>query len=143
MNAKCQTRGLSLRYTGKPWSRSDRYEQQICRRRPQILARCSWASAVGPRPSASWREFCRSWIWKPNQLLARSLNKAGRSSQRPRGIPSKQRDEIDFDTDVAGQAPDLDGRARRRMRDKVARVDFIHRGEIVHVGEEHRRLYDA
>jgi hypothetical protein len=55
---------------------------------------------------------------------------------------SKQRDEIDFDADVARQARDFDGRARRRMRPEIMCVDFIHRGKVIHVGKKDRGLYD-
>ena len=45
--------------------------------------------------------------------------------------------------DVARQAAHLHGGARRRRIDDVLRVDGVHAGEVVHVGEEHRGAHDV
>ena len=49
-------------------------------------------------------------------------------------------DDFDFDACVTRQPRHLHRRARRRRSGKVLRVDFIHRGKFVHVGEVNRRL---
>ena len=53
------------------------------------------------------------------------------------------RDDVDFDARIARESGHLHGRARRRRIDDVARVDGVHRRELIHVGEEHRRADDV
>ncbi len=50
---------------------------------------------------------------------------------------------VDFDLHVARQARDLHGRACRRRSGDVPAVDLVHRGEVAHVREEHRRSDDV
>ena len=59
------------------------------------------------------------------------------------GDRSRRSDDVDFDPRVLGQPRDLHGRARRRRRGEVGRVDLVHRGEVVHVREEDRGADDV
>ena len=52
-------------------------------------------------------------------------------------------DRVDFDLHVARQPRDLHGRSRRRRSRNVPAVDLVHRREVVHVREEHRRSDDV
>ena len=51
------------------------------------------------------------------------------------------RDDVDFDSRVARQPRRLDRRSRRVGFDEERPVDVVHRREIVHVGEKHRRAH--
>ena len=73
--------------------------------------------------------------WYVNEVGPKLLDKIDNERE------SKKR--LDLDPGVARQARDLDGGAGRRLAREVLGVDRVHRGELVHVLEEHRRLHDA
>ena len=56
-------------------------------------------------------------------------------------IPFTDRDHVDLDARVARQTRGLNGRARRPVLAERARVNLVHRGEIIHVGQIDGRLH--
>ena len=64
------------------------------------------------------------------------------ATSTPRCGQSQDGDDVDLDARVLWQPRHLHGRARRGGRREVGRVDLVHRGEVVHVGQIHRRADD-
>ena len=56
---------------------------------------------------------------------------------------SQIRDEVDFHPHVAREPGGLNRRARRRGRGEELGVDLVHRGELRHIHQLHRRLDDG
>jgi hypothetical protein len=92
--------------------------------------------------------------WIAAEGGAQPIPDRGGSSDGNRGIlcgvgnngecrQSERSDEVDFDESILGKTSCLDGRAGWWSGNEVARIDFVHGREVVHVPEENSGLYDV